>query len=145
MSLFDFQPNKSIITDAIEEDVRWKKSPTVQGVIEGLKAGVMAAPLGASVQGIRGKNMVAGAIGTGVATGLIMGGLAAAVQKLRNIREEANLRYHAQNMMSREEFVERFRVQASPVLQGERLEKAIETLCNIEQVEDISAVCGLLG
>ena len=48
-------------------------------------------------------------------------------------------------MMSREEFVERFRVQASPVLQGERLEKAIETLCNIEQVEDISAVCGLLG
>lgn len=52
---------------------------------------------------------------------------------------------HPKNMMSREEFVERFRVQASPVLQGERLEKAIETLCNIEQVEDISAVCGLLG
>ena len=52
---------------------------------------------------------------------------------------------HPKNMMSREEFVERFRVQASPVLQGERLEKAIETLCNIELVEDISAVCGLLG
>ena len=52
---------------------------------------------------------------------------------------------HPKNMMTREQFVERFRVQASPVLQDERLEKAIETLCNIEQVEDISAVCGLLG
>lgn len=47
---------------------------------------------------------------------------------------------HPKNMMSREEFVERFRVQASPVLQGERLEKAIETLCNMNQMEDISAV-----
>ena len=34
---------------------------------------------------------------------------------------------HPANMMSREEFVERFRIQASPVLQGERLEKAIDT------------------
>ena len=47
-------------------------------------------------------------------------------------------------MMSREEFVERFRIQASPVLQGERLEKAIDTLCNIETVDDIAKVCDLL-
>ena len=47
-------------------------------------------------------------------------------------------------MMTREEFVERFRVQAAPVLQGDRLEKAIEALCGIEDVEDIATVCGLL-
>ena len=51
---------------------------------------------------------------------------------------------HPANMMTREEFVERFRVQAAPVLQGDRLEKAIEALCGIEDVEDIATVCGLL-
>lgn len=102
MGLFDFQPDKNLITDAIEEDVRWKKSPTVQGVTEGIKAGLMTAPIGASVQALRGKNMVAGAVGTGVATGLLIGGLAAAVQKLKNLREEANIRYHTQNILERE-------------------------------------------
>ena len=102
MGLFDFQPDKNFITDAIEEDVRWKKSPTVQGVTEGIKAGLMTAPIGASVQALRGKNMVAGAVGIGIATGLVIGGLAAAVQKLKNLREEANLRYHTQNMIERE-------------------------------------------
>lgn len=51
---------------------------------------------------------------------------------------------HPDNMMSREEFVQRFRIQAEPVLQGERLEKAIEMLCNVENVDDIAAVCSLL-
>lgn len=52
---------------------------------------------------------------------------------------------HPKNMMTREEFVERFRVQAAPVLQGEKLEKAIEVLCSIENVEDIASLSGLLG
>ena len=52
---------------------------------------------------------------------------------------------HPANMMSREEFIERFRIQASPVLQGEKLEKAIEMLCNIEQVEDIASVSDMLS
>ena len=51
---------------------------------------------------------------------------------------------HPANMMSREEFVERFRIQASPVLQGEKLENAIQTLCNIENVEDIASLADLL-
>lgn len=50
---------------------------------------------------------------------------------------------HPANMMSRDEFVSRFRIQASPVLSGERLEKAIDTICNIENVEDIASVCDL--
>ena len=52
---------------------------------------------------------------------------------------------HPANMMSRQEFTDRFRIQASPVLQGEKLEKAIETLCSIETVEDIASLDGLLN
>ena len=52
---------------------------------------------------------------------------------------------HPKNMMTREQFVERFRVQAAPVLQGEKLEKAIEVLCNIENYEDIAALGSLLS
>ena len=51
---------------------------------------------------------------------------------------------HPANMMDREEFVSRFRIQASPVLQGEALEKAIDILCNIENVEDIASLTDLL-
>ena len=50
---------------------------------------------------------------------------------------------HPANMMTREQFVERFRVQASPVLSGEKLEKAIDTLLNIEKVDDIASLSGL--
>ena len=98
MSLF----GKNIITESMEEAAEWEKSPTAQGLIEGIKAGLMAAPIGGSVQGLRGKNIVSGAVGTGLATGLLVGGLAAAVQKLKNLRAEADLRYHARNMISRE-------------------------------------------
>ncbi len=52
---------------------------------------------------------------------------------------------HPKNMMTREQFVERFRVQAAPVLKGEKLEKAIEVLCNIENCEDIAALGSLLS
>ena len=51
---------------------------------------------------------------------------------------------HPRNMMSREQFVERVRVQAAPVLQGERLEKAINLLCSIENVEDIASIADAL-
>lgn len=52
---------------------------------------------------------------------------------------------HPKNMMSREEFAARFRIQAAPALQGEKLEAALETLCNIENVEDIATLAGLLN
>ena len=48
-------------------------------------------------------------------------------------------------MMTRNEFVERFRLQASPALSGNNLEKAIDVLCNIEFAEDISNVSCLLN
>lgn len=52
---------------------------------------------------------------------------------------------HPANMMTREQFVDRFRIQAAPVLQGEKLEKAIETLCSIENVADIADLASLLA
>lgn len=52
---------------------------------------------------------------------------------------------HPANMMPREEFVSRFRIQAAPALQGEKLEQAIRTICNIEEVDDIAAVCNMLA
>lgn len=51
---------------------------------------------------------------------------------------------HPANMMSWEELAEQFRVQAASAMEGERLEKAIDLLCNIENVEDIAAVSELL-
>lgn len=51
---------------------------------------------------------------------------------------------HPANMMSREEFINRFRIQASPVLQGEKLEQAIQTLCSIEEIDDIASLGDLL-
>ena len=51
---------------------------------------------------------------------------------------------HPSNMMTREQFVDRFRTQAAPALEGEKLEKAIEVLTNIENVEDIASLGDLL-
>ena len=51
---------------------------------------------------------------------------------------------HPANMMTQEELVEQFRIQTASTLQGERLERAINMLANIEQCEDIAALGYLL-
>lgn len=52
---------------------------------------------------------------------------------------------HPANMMSREEFVSRFRIQATPALEGEKIDQVTEMLCNIEKVDDIAEVCNMLN
>ena len=52
---------------------------------------------------------------------------------------------HPDNMMTREQFADRFRIQAAPALSAGEIEKALEVLCSIETVEDISSLSGLLG
>ena len=52
---------------------------------------------------------------------------------------------HPDNMMTREQFADRFRIQAAPALSAEEIEKALEVLCSIETVEDIASLSGLLG
>lgn len=45
---------------------------------------------------------------------------------------------HPHNMFTKEEIAERFRMQAGNVLQGDRLEQALQTLLNVETVEDVA-------
>ena len=47
---------------------------------------------------------------------------------------------HPRNMMSPEEFCERFRVQAKPSLSPEKIENAIEALSNLEKCEDVATL-----
>ena len=51
---------------------------------------------------------------------------------------------HPHNMMTGEEFCDRFRIQASATLQVEKLERAVEALNNIEACEDISTLSEFL-
>ena len=48
-------------------------------------------------------------------------------------------------MMTREEFSDRFRLQAGFTMDDpKKIERAVELLCNIEQVEDIAAISDIL-
>ena len=51
---------------------------------------------------------------------------------------------HPRNRMSRDEFMDRFRLQASVRLEPDRIEKAIEIIFNLENVTDMSAVGQLM-
>ena len=46
--------------------------------------------------------------------------------------------FHPANMISREQFPGRFRIQAPPVLDGDRMERALDALLHIEDCDDIS-------
>ena len=45
---------------------------------------------------------------------------------------------HPRNMMSHEEFCDRFRIEAAPTLSPEKVEKAIQALSHLEDVEDVA-------
>ncbi len=51
---------------------------------------------------------------------------------------------HPRNMMTQEQFCDRFRVQASAALSGGKLERAVEAFANIENCPDISALSEFL-
>lgn len=51
---------------------------------------------------------------------------------------------HPRNMMSHEEFVERFKVEAAPVLSGPRLEETAGALAELETCGDIAGISRLL-
>lgn len=101
----DFLTDKNPIELAIEEDVRVRKSPHVEGMIQGAKAAIVAAPLGAAVQALRNRNPWGGAAVAGLGAGAIAGLLGAAAQKYRNLQTEAELRYHMRNLVDREPMV----------------------------------------
>ena len=47
-------------------------------------------------------------------------------------------------MLTHQEFIERFKVQAAPTLRGERLERAARALAELEACGDIAAISPLL-
>ena len=56
----------------------------------------------------------------------------------------STLAFYLTCVLSREQFVERFRIQAAPAIQGEKMERAIDAICNIERYDDISPLSALL-
>ena len=98
----DFLADKNPAEYVIEQDAAFNKSPKVEGTLRGAKAAVLAAPIGAAIQALRGKSPVKGALLAGLGAGLITGLGAATVQKYKNLRTEADLRYHLRNMVERE-------------------------------------------
>lgn len=63
-----------------------------------------------------------------------------------NIYEESMDRHpgHPYNMMTRKEFVDRFRVQAGAALGEEKTERAINIICNLEKYDDIADLSDIL-
>ena len=51
---------------------------------------------------------------------------------------------HPGNMMTLEQFKDRFRVQAAACMSGERLEQTVELLARVEDCADMSEIAGLL-
>ena len=75
-----------------------EKSPKIEGAYQGTKAAIIAAPLGAAIQALRGKNPYLGAAAAGISAGALTGLVAAASQKYKNMRTEAQMGYHLENM-----------------------------------------------
>ena len=51
---------------------------------------------------------------------------------------------HPRNMLTHEEFVERFKVQAAPTLKGERMEQVVHALADLENCDDVASIGALL-
>ena len=85
----------------LDAEVELDKSPKIEGFTQGAKAAVVAAPIGAAIQALRGKSPAVGAIASGLAVGMVAGLAAASVQKYKNMQAESQMKYHIQNVMDR--------------------------------------------
>lgn len=100
-----FLTKKDLATRIIEQGEQFEKSPKVEGFIQGAKGALLAAPVAAAIQAIRGKSVGGGAFLAGVGAGVLTGLTAAAIQKFNNVKTEAGLRYHVRNLLDREPMV----------------------------------------
>ena len=97
-----FLSSKGPLEYMVEQDVRRDKDPKWEGISQGAKAGIIAAPIATAVQALRGKSPGVGALVAGLGAGALAGISAAAIQKYKNLRHESELRYHLRNMVDRE-------------------------------------------
>ena len=94
--------NRGLLSSSLDEARAFEKSPITSGVMAGLKAALMGAPIGAGIQMARGQSATPGAILGALIPGLLAGFSAAGEQKIENLNTEAMMRYHANNIKSRE-------------------------------------------
>ena len=87
-----------MFTRAFDTKSEIQKSPKVEGIIQGAKAAVIAAPIAAAIQALRNKNPIIGGVLAGLAAGATVGAGAAAMQNLRNTEIESDMRYHLGNI-----------------------------------------------
>ena len=98
----EFLSTKGPLEYLVEQEEFLERDPRVEGMSQGAKAAIVAAPIGAAVQALRGKSPAVGALVAGLGAGALLGLSSAAIQKYRNLRYESGLRYHLRNMVDRE-------------------------------------------
>lgn len=90
------------ITKGIQETEAFERSPFIQGLISGGKGALMAAPIAAAIQAIRGKDPIVGGIIAALATGAVIGTAKYVGKDVTNQEQEGMLRYHIERMKQRE-------------------------------------------
>lgn len=90
-----------LVNTFLDESVHAEKSPLLEGSVQGAKAALVAAPLGAVYGLLRNKKPALYGALTGAAAGTAFGLVAAAAQKYENMKREAELKYHMQNVIER--------------------------------------------
>lgn len=99
------EQNRGFVPTSVGETVHLEKSPFIQGFLAGIKGALVGAPTGAVVQALRGRSPLLGAIIGGLGAGILSGAAKASVQKIENVSTEEAMRYHIEQMKSREPFV----------------------------------------
>ena len=74
------------------------RSPKAEGIKQGVKAAVLAAPVVAAAQALRGRSPIVGGLVGGLSVGGLVGLGAAIVQKLKNTQIESQMKYHLDNI-----------------------------------------------
>jgi hypothetical protein len=97
--------NRGFVARGLEENAIFQRSPFIQGLVSGTKGALLAGPLAAAVQAVRGKDPILGGIAAALVAGLAVGGAKALTQDIQNKEQEAELRYYTQRMKEREPLV----------------------------------------
>ena len=96
---------RGLVAESFGETKHLEKSPFVQGFLAAVKGALLAAPAGAAVAALKGKNPILGALIGGLGVGALSGIAKATTQKVDNISAEEAMRYHIAQMKSREPMI----------------------------------------
>lgn len=94
--------SRSLVGVGLDRAATFEESPVTRGFMAGLKAAIIGAPVGAAVQAFRGHDALGGAVLGALIPGILAGLARAGAKKVQNLDTEAYLRYHADQIKSRE-------------------------------------------